>query len=229
MSNVLSDLEAKAQRIYDLLLEHLGEPPPRGPADPLSELVLTILSQNTADTNSSRAYDALRQRFPTWEEVLEADTSELAETIRIGGLANVKAPRIQAILRQLRAERGHLDLDFLADMSVAEAREYLTSLRGVGLKTASCVLLFALHKPAFPVDTHIHRVTRRLGLVPAKANPDQTSALLESLVPESAYYVFHVNLIRHGRTLCKASSPQCHACFLAADCDYVNRGSPQKA
>jgi endonuclease III len=222
----MTHLVAKAQRIYALLIEHLGEPRLKDPLDPLSELVLTILSQNTADTNSGRAYHALRSHFSTWDVVRTAPTAEVAESIRIGGLANIKAPRIQAILRQLYAERGRLDLDFLGDMSVNEARTYLTSLKGVGVKTASCVLLFALNKPAFPVDTHVHRVTRRLGLAPAKATPEQISPLMEKLVSPSAYYAFHVNLIRHGRTLCKASNPHCEACFLASECDYVNLNRP---
>ncbi len=227
MAEASGDLRTKARLIHELLLEHYGEPVLGGTLDPLSELILTILSQNTADTNSGRAYDSLRERFPTWEAVLGADPADLAEAIHIGGLANIKAPRIQEILRQLQEERGSLSLDFLADIPVADAREYLTSLHGVGPKTAACVLLFALRKPVFPVDTHVHRVTRRLGLIPQKATPEKTGLLLEEMVPEEVYYPFHVNLIRHGRAVCKAGRPRCEACPIAQECDYLNLGHKQ--
>jgi len=227
MAEASGDLRTKARLIHELLLEHYGEPVLGGTLDPLSELILTILSQNTADTNSGRAYDSLRERFPTWEAVLGADPADLAEAIHIGGLANIKAPRIQEILRQLQEERGSLSLDFLADIPVADAREYLTSLHGVGPKTAACVLLFALRKPVFPVDTHVHRVTRRLGLIPQKATPEKTGLLLEEMVPEEVYYPFHVNLIRHGRAVCKAGRPRCEGCPVAQECDYLNLGHKQ--
>jgi len=213
-------LADKAARVHHLLREHYGEPQRRRSLDPLSELVLTILSQNTADVNSGRAYDALRQRFPTWEDVMRADTQQVADAIRVGGLSQIKAPRIQAILRQLQAERGQLILDFLNDLSVEQAREYLTALHGVGPKTAACVLLFSLNKPAFPVDTHVHRASRRIGLVPLKATPEKASELLEGLVSEASYYSFHVLLIWHGRRICKASSPRCEVCPIKAECNY---------
>jgi len=224
MAEMPGDLGTKARLIHELLLAHYGEPAWRDSLDPLSELILTILSQNTADVNSGRAYQTLRARFPTWEAVLEADPAELAQAIRVGGLAHVKAPRIQAILRRLREERGDLSLDFLGNMSVAEARDYLLALPGVGPKTAACVLLFSLHKPAFPVDTHVHRVTRRLGLVPPKATPEKAGLLLEELLPQEAYYPFHINLIRHGRAICKAARPRCEACPIAQECDYLHLG-----
>lgn len=213
-------LADKAARVHHLLREHYGEPQRRRSLDPLSELVLTILSQNTADINSGRAYDTLRQRFPVWEEVMQADPQQVADAIRVGGLSQIKAPRIQAILRQLQAERGQLALDFLQDLSVEQAREYLTALHGVGPKTAACVLLFSLNKPAFPVDTHVHRVGRRIGLVPLKATPEKASELLEGLVPEESYYSFHVLLIWHGRRICKASSPRCDICPVKTECNY---------
>ncbi len=215
-----NQLADKAARVHQLLREHYGEPQRRRSLDPLSELVLTILSQNTADINSGRAYDALRQRFPTWEDVMQADTQQVAEAIRVGGLSQIKAPRIQAILRQLYEERGQLALDFLNDLSVEQAREYLMALHGVGPKTAACVLLFSLDKPSFPVDTHVHRVSRRIGLVPVRATPEKAGELLEKLVPEESYYSFHVLLIWHGRRLCKASSPRCEVCPVKAECSY---------
>jgi endonuclease-3 len=213
-------LANKAARVHHLLREHYGEPQRRRSLDPLSELVLTILSQNTSDVNSGRAFDALRQRFPVWEDVMQADTQQVADAIRMGGLSQIKAPRIQAILRQLDAERGQLSLDFLNDMTVEQAREYLTALHGVGPKTAACVLLFSLNKPAFPVDTHVHRVGRRIGLFPLNATPEKASALLEELVPEASYYSFHVLLIWHGRRICKASAPRCEVCPVKAECNY---------
>lgn len=216
-------LRDKALWVHERLLAFYGEPMLKEQRDPLSELVLTILSQNTADVNTARAYAALRRRFATWEDVLAADPGQVAEAIHMGGLANIKAPRIQRILQQLRAERGSLDLGFLADMPVDNARQYLTSLHGVGPKTAACVLLFSLHKPALPVDTHVHRIARRVGLVPGRASADRTHEILESLLPKETYYPFHLNVIHHGRTLCKAQKPQCERCPLRENCDYARQ------
>jgi endonuclease III len=216
-----TDLETKALHVHQLLLAYYGEPIPKEQRDPLSELVLTILSQNTADVNTSRAYASLRARYPRWEDVLAAPTVEVAASIHIGGLANIKAPRIQRILRQLQTERSQLDLGFLDALSVPAAREYLLALEGVGPKTAACVLLFSLHKPALPVDTHVHRVACRVGLVPDRSTAEQANVILEALLPPDTYYPFHLNVIRHGRTLCKASRPRCALCPLAGDCDYA--------
>ncbi len=212
--------------IHETLLDHYGEPQRKPERRPLDELVVTILSQNTADVNSSRAYESLRERFSAWEQVLAADTDQVAEAIRVGGLANIKAERIQRILQKLQEERGALSLEFLKDIPVDEAREYLLSLHGVGPKTAACVLLFSLRKPAFPVDTHVHRVTQRLGLIPEDAGRKKAHTLLEEMVPQDIYYPLHLNLIRHGRTLCAARDPQCHDCPLAGDCDYA-RAHPE--
>jgi endonuclease-3 len=211
---------SKTSRVHQLLLEAYGQPSLKEQRDPLSELVLTILSQNTADINTARAYAALRQRFATWEQVLAAPTAEVADAIRIGGLADIKAPRIQRILQQLHTERGALDLGFLADLPLEEARSYLTGLHGVGPKTAACVLLFALRRPALPVDTHVHRVSLRVGLVPPKTSADKAHLLLEAQLAPEEYYPFHLNVIRHGREVCKAQRPQCDACALNAVCDY---------
>ena len=216
----------KTERVHALLLAAYGQPELKDQLDPLSELILTILSQNTADVNTARAYRALRRRFPTWEQVLAAPTRDVADAIRIGGLADIKAPRIQGILRQLQAERGALDLGFLADLPLDEARAYLTALHGVGPKTAACVLLFALHRPALPVDTHVHRVALRLGLVPPKASAEKANALLEAQLPPEAYYPFHLNVIRHGREVCKAHKPLCSLCPLTAECLYYQALAP---
>jgi len=214
------DLRLKAWRVHSLLLGYYGEPEQREVQDPLSELIQTVLSQNTADVNTDRSYRSLRSRFASWGEVLDAPTQDVADAIRLGGLAKIKAPRIQGILRRLRDERGDLSLNWLADMSVDEAREYLLSFQGVGPKTAACVLLFSLGKSALPVDTHVHRVTMRLGLVPSGATADQANVRLERLLPPEAYYAFHLNIIRHGRTLCSAKRPRCGQCPLAELCDF---------
>jgi endonuclease-3 len=213
-------LAAKALRVHEALLAHYGPPVQKERRDPLSELIVTILSQNTADVNTERAYRRLRERFPTWEEALAAPVEEIAAAIRVAGLAQIKAPRIRAILEDLARERGALSLDFLADLPVDAARAYLTSLHGVGPKTAACVLLFSLHMPALPVDTHVHRVSGRLGLVPAGTTAERAHALLEDLVPVALYYPFHLLFIAHGRTICHARRPACAACPVAAECDY---------
>jgi endonuclease-3 len=210
---------AKALTVHQLLIEEYGQQE-WCPREPLSVLISAILSQNTSDVNRDQAWERLKERFPTWESVLAAETAELAEAIRPGGLANVKAPRIQEVLRVIEQERGELTLDFLAEMGVDEARQWLTSLKGVGPKTAAIVLLFSLGKPAFPVDTHIHRVSRRLGLIASKTSREQAHEVLEELLPPEIYYTFHLNLIAHGREVCKSQQPRCETCVLQEHCDY---------
>ena len=188
--------------------------------DPLAELVATILSQNTSDVNSDRAYAALRAAFPSWDEVADAPPDELATVIRSGGLAKLKAQRIQQILRTLRARQGDLSLDKLMDMPMPAARAFLAEFSGVGPKTIACVLLFACGHPAFPVDTHIHRVTTRLGLLPEGCTPERAHAVLEPLIPPARVYAAHVNLIRHGRTVCRSRLPDCQHCCLRTLCPY---------
>jgi endonuclease-3 len=193
----------------------------------MEELVLTFLSQNTSDVNSGRAFEALRARYPTWQAVLDAPTAELAETIRSGGLAQQKAPRIQGALRRILEERGQFSIDYLADLPTEEAMRWLTSFDGIGHKTASIVLLFCFGKAAFPVDTHIGRVTRRLGLARAKESEEKIKAIWESLVPPEWYYPLHLNQIRHGRQVCRARAPDCPACVLSDICLYFSeRNTP---
>lgn len=223
----VDDVTAQALLAYVRLLNHYGEPALKPQKPPLDELIQTILSQNTSDANSDRAYASLRAAFPTWEAVRAADTDALAEAIRVGGLGRIKAPRIQQILAHLEQERGSATLDFLDEMPLEDARAYLLGLPGVGPKTAACVLLFSLHKPALPVDTHVFRVSRRLGLVPAKASAEQAHALLEALIPPTLYYPFHLLLIQHGRTLCSAQRPKCDACPLADRCPYLTEKRQQ--
>lgn len=210
----------KVRAVYERLVETYGPRTLRPGRDPLDELILTILSQNTSDRNSGRAYRLLRAKYPTWEEVMEASLPDLYEAIKPAGLGNIKAPRIQNTLREVLARRGHLSLDFLDDLSLEEGKRWLTSLDGIGPKTAACVLLFALGKPALPVDTHVHRVARRLGLIGPKVGANQAHELLESALAPEAIYPFHVDMIQHGRLICQAQRPHCEVCPLSDLCDY---------
>lgn len=214
------DFDQRAISVHNKLLDFYGFPQWRNPLPPLDELVSTILSQNTNDTNRDRAYQSLRQRFPTWEAVRDAPQGEIIAAIRPAGLANQKGPRIQSVLREITRETGNLNLDFLDKMEVTEAKDWLTRFKGVGPKTAAIVLLFSLAKPAFPVDTHIYRVTGRLGLRPLKMNAEQAHQHLEQLFPPETYYAAHLNLIRLGREICQARQPQCSLCPLTSLCDY---------
>ena len=188
--------------------------------DPLSELVLTILSQHTSDLNRDRAFATMRERFPMWEEVRDAPIDELAAAIRAGGLANIKAPRIQQVLRTITEERGALDISFLIDAPMEEAREWLAGLNGVGPKTAACVLVFACGHPALPVDTHVYRVSQRLGLIGPRTSAEKAHAELEAIVEPPMRYSFHIYLIRHGREVCKAQRPLCEVCAVSKWCVY---------
>jgi endonuclease-3 len=222
----MDDLDTKTKEIHQRLLQAYGEPTWRPHLDPISELVSTILSQNTNDTNRDIAYDRLRDRLPTWEAVRDADVDTVIEQIRPAGLANQKGPRIQQALRFVTEERGELSLDFLADLPVDEAKDWLCSIKGVGPKTAAIVLLFSLGRPAFPVDTHVHRVTKRLGLIGEKTSREKAHDELEQLVPAQDYYPFHLNVIRHGRQVCTSRKPHCEDCSLRDLCDYYQGMSP---
>ncbi len=187
---------------------------------PVDQLVNTILSQHTSGLNRRRAFNNLTGRFPDWESVMRAPVEDVAEAIRPAGLANQKAPRIQDALRRIYRERGELNLEFLAEMPLAEAKAWLTSIKGIGPKTAAIILLFAFGRPALPVDTHVHRVTRRLGLIGPKVTADKAHDILENMGDPETYYAFHLNLIRHGRELCTAQDPKCALCPLQAHCKY---------
>ena len=212
--------KAFAADIYHRLLETYGEPVWRAHYAPMDELVLTFLSQSTSDLNSGRAFDALKARYATWQELLDAPTSEVAAIIQPGGLAQQKAPRIQAALRRILEERGELNIDFLADMPTPDALQWLTSFDGIGHKTASIVLLFCFDKEAFPVDTHVGRVSRRLGIAGWKDSEEKIKGIWETLTPPKWYYPLHLNLIRHGREVCHARRPACWRCSLEDLCRY---------
>lgn len=219
-------LATKIATVHHRLGEAYGYPSwqPHGETA-IDELILTFLSQNTSDANAARAFANLKAAYPTPQAVMNAPTEELTAVIRSGGLAQQKAPRIQAALRAVYQKRGDFDLGWLAELPVDEARAWLTQMDGVGAKTASVVLLFCFHRPAFPVDTHVHRLTRRLGLAPATASPDKVMRLIEDHASPTVFYPLHLNLIRHGRAVCKAQRPRCAECVLATICDW-RRASP---
>jgi len=223
----MNRLAQRALKIHERLLEFYGEPIWRNPLPAIDELVSTILSQNTNDINRDRGFNALRAKFGTWEEVRDADTIDLVNAIRPAGLANQKGPRIQQVLRSITEERGSLDLSFLEKLTVDEARAWLTRFNGVGPKTAAIVLCFSLGKPAFPVDTHIYRVTGRIGLRPVKMTVEQAHPHLESLFPPETYYAAHLNIIRLGREICQARRPRCEVCPIIKLCDYGRKINKQ--
>jgi endonuclease III len=210
--------KAKIGQIISLLAEAYGDRKWYKRLEPVGELVLTILSQNTSDTNSRRAYTSLMETFDNWDRILGADKEEIASAIRSGGLADVKAKYIKNALQALKKETADLDLSFLRDMTVEVARKWLIKLPGVGMKTASCVLLFSLGMPAFPVDTHVYRVAGRLGLVGKKISVDASHLEMERMTPAEDIYRCHVLIIEHGRKTCKAQRPLCPSCVLANSC-----------
>ncbi len=214
-------LRRKVLKIHGRLLKAYGHPR-RGKryGEALSVLMSCILSQHTSDQNSGRAYETLRARFPTWAAVRDAPPHEVIAAIHTAGLANQKGPRIQAVLREITRARGKLNINFLKQLPVADAKQWLRSLHGVGPKTAAITLLFGLGCPAFPVDTHVHRVSGRLGLIPSQLSFDKAHDVLEALIPADIYYPLHINLIRHGRAICQAGRPHCEECMLTDLCDY---------
>jgi endonuclease-3 len=216
----LEALRAKYREISRLLAERYGFPTWRQHHPPVDELVDTILSQNTSDVNRDKGFDQLRARFPTWEAVRDAPVEDVIDAVRPAGLADTKGPRIQQVLRQITEECGSINIDCLADMEIEAAKQWLTRFNGVGPKTAAIVLLFSFNKPAFPVDTHVHRVTQRLGLIGPKISREQAHIDLEQIVPPDEFYQAHLNIIEHGRKVCQARVPLCERCPLTALCNY---------
>lgn len=219
-------LRRRIRRIAKLLTQMYGAPRPRR-EDPLDALVATVLSQNTSDTNSARAFRRLKERFPSWDEVRTADVAQVADAIKTGGLAGVKAARIKRILERLHRERGSTSLGFLPGLDPDAARGYLMSFDGVGPKTAACTLLFGCGMPVFPVDTHVLRVARRLGLIPKGCDADRAHAILGSVVPSELVYPLHVNMITHGRRRCRPQKPRCDGCLLSRECVFLKENSSE--
>ena len=213
-------LQEKYQRIYEVLVQHYGEPAWHRSLPPEDELVSTILSQATSDVNRDKGFQGLQKEFADWEAVMNAPTEAVREAIFSAGLANQKAPRIQEALRYVYRERGEIDLEWLADLPVDKARAWLTHIKGIGLKTASIIMLFSFGQAAFPVDTHVHRITKRLGLIGPKVSATKAHHEMEALAPPRHYYPLHMNMIRHGREICTARNPKCAICPLQMDCDY---------
>jgi endonuclease-3 len=203
-----------------------GTPAWKPRMDPISELVTTILSQNTSDTNAERAFTALRERYPDWAAVEAAPVRSIAAVIKSGGLAAQKAPRIKAALRATREQSGSYDLTFLTAMEPLAARDWLTAIPGIGPKTASIVMLFCFGVPLMPVDTHVERVSKRIGLLPPKASLQFAHDAWLDLVEPSRMYEAHVALIRHGREHCDALRPDCERCPIRARCRYVEKRAP---
>jgi endonuclease-3 len=220
----LAEKKLQTKHITQNLEATYGIPRNTCPDDPLDELILTILSQSTSDINSQRAFSSLKKRFRDWDSVRRARPASIAAAIKSGGLANTKSVVIKNVLNQILARRGKLDISFLHTAPIDEARQFLLSLKGIGPKTAACVLLFSCNRPVFPMDTHILRITKRLGLVPQKSNDLSAHKIMESLVPSKKYYSLHINLIRHGRNICRPRHPQCDKCSLQEQCEFGQSG-----
>lgn len=216
--------KARIREIRKRLIEAFGRPEWRPSLSPVDELVSTILSQNTNDVNRDAAFQQLKRTFPTWQAVMAAPKEEVVGAIRTAGLANQKGPHIQDALKDIAAHTGgDLRLDFLKDLPLEEARQWLLAVKGVGPKTAAIVLLFSLGIPAFPVDTHIYRVTGRIGIRPEDLSVEKTHAYLEERIPEDAFYDLHLNLIRLGRQVCGARKWHCYRCPVESLCEYENK------
>jgi endonuclease-3 len=218
-----ADAQGLLLEAHRRLLDVFGARSRAGEAHPTDELVATILSQHTSDTNSHRAFRNLKLKFPTWNALVSAPESEVIDAIRSAGLANVKGPRIKQTLIAIKDSYGTVDLEFLRSMKLDEVKNLLTALPGVGPKTAACVALFSLHMPAFPVDTHVQRIAVRLGLLGPKELPERFQVLVENSMPEDSLLSFHMNLVRHGREVCRARSPLCSQCVLLHVCDFGGR------
>jgi len=213
-------MASRAREIDAILTELYGFKELVQDENPLDTLIETILSQNTTDVNSHRAFQALKKAYPRWEDLRGEDARRVARIIRVGGLAEIKAKRILAALDLIHRERGSLDLSFLKGMGKEGADAWLARMKGVGPKTRGIVMLFSLGMPVFPVDTHIHRVSRRLGLIGPRTSREAAQDELARLMPPEAFYNFHINLIEHGRAVCRARRPRCEVCRLRSRCAF---------
>ena len=219
----IQEHRARLVQVQERLRHRFGTPTWHVKLPAVDELVCTILSQNTNDINRDKAFKALKERYPNWEAVRDADPAELRSVIRIAGLANQKGPNIQAALRDITEERGEIDLDWLKEKDPEEARKWLVKLRGVGPKTAAIVMVFALGMPAFPVDTHIYRVTGRIGLRPRDLDISKTHAYMEQIADPDDFGSLHLNLINLGREICQARKPKCPICPIIDLCQYEDK------
>jgi endonuclease-3 len=206
------------EEVIELLEQEYGSRKWQPGRDPIDVLIGTILSQNTSDANSGRAFASLKASFDGWEAVASAPAEHIAQVIKSGGLSQIKAVRIKQVFEQIEKEQGRISLDSLKSMNMAEAEDYLIRLPGVGLKTARCVLLFSLGKPSLPVDTHVFRVARRLGLIDSKMSVEKAHSLLQEQIPPSKVYQLHIHMIEHGRRICHARKPRCNMCILKDIC-----------
>lgn len=216
----LLDIKEKARQITNILEQEFGTPSRDGARDPLSNLILTVLSQNTNDKNRDLAYKRLRERFPSWEKVMNGDLDEIIDAIRPGGLSAQKGERIRNILKWIYKEYGALNLDFVCNMSPDEIMEKFTGIKGIGVKTISVVMMFSCGIDIFPVDTHVHRICRRLGLVPENASAEKTFLLMRPIVPAGKSFSLHINFLKLGRTICHARKPKCNLCPLHNMCHF---------
>ena len=206
------------QEVIELLEQGYGPLEWQSERDPIDVLIGTILSQNTSDANSGRAFASLKASFDSWEAIASATAEHIALVIKSGGLSQIKAVRIKQVLEQIEKEQGRINLNSLKSKSIPEAEEYLMRLPGIGHKTASCVLLFSLGKPSLPVDTHVFRIAKRLGLIDSKISAEKAHILLQEQIPPSKVYQFHIQMIEHGRRICHARQPLCNRCILRVIC-----------
>ncbi len=216
--------EATIREVDRLLAKVYGDRRWQRHAEPIDELIATVLSQHTNDINRDKAFEQLKRRFPSWEQVLRAPVRTIASAIKPAGLSNQKAPRIKAILQRIaKANDGNLSLEFLKEMPTGEALAWLKNLPGVGPKTAACVLLFSFGKPVFPVDTHIFRISKRLGWLDEKVTEAKANELLDQIVPNEIKYRLHLNMIAHGRQICRPQKPKCQDCVLKNLCEHFRK------
>ena len=223
--------EQKVAEITKILEDNLGIPAWKGRGNPLGSLILTVLSQSTNDRNRDTAYKRLKQSFPDWEAVMNSPADKIADAIRPAGLANQKSQRIKDILKWVYATYGSFNLDCLCDMESEQVIDTFLNLKGVGIKTISVVLMYTCGKDIFPVDTHVHRICKRLDLVPEKTSAEKTHHLMQPLVPEGKSYSLHMNFLQLGRTICKAQTPKCQQCPLMDICPSASvflNNTPQK-
>lgn len=217
------DINTKIRKIIKLLNSSYGRPEPLHRSEPVGELIRTVLSQNTSDKNSLKAFAILKKNFRSWYSLLKVGTKKIAYLIRHGGLANIKAKRIKDILKEIKRREGKIALSRLKNLNIEDSQEYLKSLKGVGPKTAACVLLFSFGKPVIPVDTHIFRVTKRLGLIGKDLDIIEAHETLTRIVPRGLIYEFHLGIIEHGRRTCKAENPKCGICVLYKLCKFERK------